>query len=70
MQRVTPGIKDDFVPLEEELQETFLPALFQDLGEVEPGRRVTRLTVKQVGLALPDPEHNATENWTASCVIT
>ena len=31
---------------------------------------VTRLPVKQAGLALADPSHTAPENWTASCVIT
>ena len=30
----------------------------------------TRLQAKQAGLALPDPTKTATENWTASCVIT
>ena len=35
-----------------------------------PGRGVTRLPVKQAGLALPDPSQTAPENWTASCVIT
>ena len=70
MQRVTPGIRDDFFPVEEELRETFLPDLFQGLGEGEPGRRVTRLPVKQAGLAILDPENTAPENWMASCVIT
>ena len=32
MQRVTTGIGDAFGPLEEALQETFLPDLFQGLG--------------------------------------
>ena len=35
-----------------------------------PERGVTRLPVKQVGLALPDPSETAPENWMASCVIT
>ena len=33
MQRVTPGIGDAFVMVEEVLWETFLPALFQGLVE-------------------------------------
>ena len=47
-----------------------MPALFQGLREGVPEQRVTRLTVKQAGLALPDPSQTAPENWTASCVIT
>ena len=70
MQRTTPGIGDAFGPVEEALQETFLPDLFQGLGEGAPGRGVTRLPAKQVGLALPDLTKTAPGNWTASCVIT
>ena len=40
------------------------------MGEGAPERGVTRLPVKQAGLALPDPTKTAHENWTASCVIT
>ena len=54
----------------EALQDTFLPALFQGLGEEAPGRGVTCLLVKQAGLDLLDPMKTAPENWTASCVIT
>ena len=70
MQRVTPGIRDAFGLVEEALRETFLPALFQGLGEVTTGRGVTRLPVKQAGMSLPDTTKTAPENWTASCVIT
>ena len=45
MHRVTPGIGDNFGPVEEALRETFLPALFQGLVEGTPGRGVTYLTV-------------------------
>ena len=55
MQRVTLGIGNAFSPVEKALQETFLPALFERLEEVAPERGVTRLPVKQAGLALPDP---------------
>ena len=47
-----------------------MPALFEGLREGVPERGVTRLPVKQAGLALPDPSQTAPENWTASCVIT
>ena len=70
MQRVTPGIGNAFNPVEKALRETFLPALFEGLVEGAPGRGVTRLLVKQVGLALPDPTLTTHENWTAFCIIT
>ena len=43
-----------------------MPALFEGLREGVPERWVTRLTVKQARLALPNPSHTAPENWTAS----
>ena len=62
MQWVIPVIGDAFGPVEQALQETFIPALFQGLGEVTPGRGVTCLPVKQVGLALSYPINTAHEN--------
>ena len=70
MQRVTLGIGDAFGPVEKALQETFVPALFEVLGEGAPERGVTHLPEKKAGLALPDPTQMAPENGTASCVIT
>ena len=70
VQRVTPGIGDAFGPAEKALRVTFVSALFEGLGYSVPERGVTRLPVKQVGLALPDPTQTAPENWTTSCVIT
>ena len=55
MQQFTPGIRDAFGLVEEALQENFLLAIFQVLEQGAPGRKVTRLQVKQAGLALPDP---------------
>ena len=69
VQRVTPGIGNDFVPVEKALRETFVPALFEGLGEGAPEREFACLPVKQAGLALLDPTLTAPENWTASCVI-
>ena len=48
----------------------FLPELFEGVGDGAPGRAITRLPVKQAGMALPDPTRTAPENWQASCVIT
>ena len=70
MQRVTPGIGDVFRPVEEEIKTAFIPELFQCVGYGAPRRAITRLTVKQAGLALPDPTRTAPDNWPASCVIT
>ena len=55
MQRVTPGFGDVVGPVESALKEIFVPALFHGLREKLPERWVTRLPVKQAGLALPDP---------------
>ena len=33
MQQVTPGVGDAFRPVETALKETFVPALFEGLGE-------------------------------------
>ena len=70
MQRFTPGIGYAFGPVEQALQETFIPALFQGLGEGTPWRGVTCLHVKKSGMEIPDPTKTAPENWTASFVIT
>ena len=70
MHRVTPIIRDAFGPAEQALQESFIPALIQGLGEGTPGRGATYLPVKQVGLALPDPTNKSPENWKASYFIT
>ena len=70
MQRVTLGVGDAFGPVEMALKEIFVLALFQGLQEGVPEQGITFLTVKQAGLALPDPSQTAPENWTASCVIT
>ena len=65
-----PGIGNAFGMVEKALWETFVPALFEGLEEVEPEQGVTGLPVKQVELALPDPTQTAPKNWTASCVTT
>ena len=70
MQRVTPGIRDALGTVEQALRDSFVPALFQGLGEGTLGRGVTHLPVKQAGLDLPDTTKRAPENWTVSCVIT
>ena len=70
MQRVTTDIRDAVGPVEQALRDTFIPYLFRGLGEVTPGRGVTRISMKQAGLTFPDTMKTAPENWTASYVIT
>ena len=70
MQPVTPWIGDVFGHVEEETAKAFLPELFEGVGDGAPGRAITRLPVKQAGMALPDPTRTAPDNWQASCVIT
>ena len=52
---------DAFGPVEEALREIFVPALYAGLREGVPERGITRLLVKQAGLALPDPTQMAPE---------
>ena len=70
MQQATPGIGNAFRPVETALKESFVPALFEGLGDGVPEPGATRLPSKQAGLDLPYPSQTAPENWTASCVIT
>ena len=55
MQCVTPGIGMASQPVEDELQDTLLPALFQGGTSQIPGRATTSLTFKQAGISLPNP---------------
>ena len=70
VQQFTPNTGDSFVLVEQVLRDIFITALYQGLGEGTPGRGITHLPMKQMGLALPDPTKTAPENWTAPCVIT
>ena len=62
VQRVTPGIGDAFVPVEEEISTAFLRELFEGMGDGAPGRAITRLPVKQAGIALPYLTRTAPDN--------
>ena len=70
MQRVTTDIRYAFLPVEQATSKYFIPALFQGLGKVTPGRGVTHLIMKQAGLDLPNLKYTAPEKWSESCVIT
>ena len=70
VQPVTPGIGDACGPVEEDIATAFLQELFKGVGDGAPGREITRLPMKQAGLALPDLTQTSPDNWQASCVIT
>ena len=70
MKRVTLGIGISFQVVEDDLRYTLIPALFQGDTNQIPGRAITGLPVKQVGINLPHPTQTAGANWTESCVIT
>ena len=65
-----PGIGNAFGPVEEDIVTAFLPALFEGVVYGVPGRAITRLPVKQAGMALPYPTQTDPDNWQVSCVIT
>ena len=70
MKQFTTNIGDDFGPVEEAIRDSFLPSLFQGVGEGSPGQGLTQISVKQSGMSLPDLKKTGSEKWTVSCVIT
>ena len=60
----------EFHPVEDEMINTLLPALFKGAISQIPGRSVNSLPVKQAGITLPSPTQTAGANWKVSCVIT
>ena len=69
MQRIKTNIGDSFRPAEKSLWDSFMPALFQGVGEGIQRRGFTHLLMKQAGLALPYLMLTDLENWTESCVL-
>ena len=69
VQSVNPGIGEDFRPVEEALQHSFLPKHFRGNTAKVLAQVVTRLQVNQAGLALLKTTLSASENWWASCVV-
>ena len=70
VQNVTSGIGMAFQPVDDKLQETFLPALFRGATSQIPERAITGRPVKQAEIALTDPSQTDGANWTSSYVIT
>ena len=57
VQQVTPGIGEEFGPVEEEIAKAFLPEFFEGVRDDAPGREITHLPVKQAGM--PPPRSDA-----------
>ena len=70
MQRVILGIRMVFQPVEDDLRNAFLLALFKGVTSQIHGILVTGLTANQDGIALPEYNHINSANWTSSYVIT
>ena len=70
MQSVTPYLGTAFQPIDDTLCSVFLRDLSKGDTSQIPGRVVTSLPVKKVGIALPDPTQTFRANWTASCFVT
>ena len=66
MKRVNPAIEDTFVSVDQVLREAFILDLLHGIGEGTHVSGVSRLPVKQAGLALTDCTKTAPENWTVS----
>ena len=59
-----------FQMAEDELRAKFIPALFMGATSQIPRRAITNIPTKQYGIAPPDPNQTARDNWMASCIIT
>ena len=56
--------------MEDELHDALLPSLFKGSKYHIPRRAVTYLSVKQAGIAQPNPTQTAGSKWEVSYVIT
>ena len=70
VQCITPDTGSAFQPVEDEIRDAFLLALFREAIYQIPGKAVTGLPVNQDRISLPDPTYISRYNWTASYVIT
>lgn len=71
IQRVIPGIENEFGPLQEAIRNHFIPALTgrPDLPADSPVSLLAHLPVRCSGLGIMDPTKTATKNYKASTVI-
>ena len=69
-QCIATDIGTALYPIEDALSNAFLPDHFEGVTSQIPGRSVTGVTVKQVGIDFLEPTQTAGANWTASCFIT
>ena len=66
----TQGLGEEFRPVEKAFWEELLLDLFLGVDTYMPRWTITRLPVKQYGLAIPDPIQTAQGNWIALYVFT
>jgi len=71
VQRVVPGIRDAFTPIEEVIAEEFIPALVGDpSANCRLLRRLMVLPGKRGGMGLPNPVLTADPSYSASVEVT
>ena len=68
--KVTPKIGEAFHLVDEALQKSFLPSLFQGDTEKAPTWGINCLKVNHAGMDIPNPTMSDWENWSDSCLIT
>ena len=69
-QCTTPHIWEALHPVEEALDEYYLPELFKGATVEVLFQGITCITVKQTVLEIQKPNLSALENWTTYCVVT
>ena len=71
MQCIVPGIEGALAPLEEAIQNFFLPAIFEEYAaNLTALRPLLGLGIGKAGLGVPDPSDTACGNLIASQLIT
>ncbi len=67
LQRTTENISELFIPIQRAIHDTFLPALFGETIALEDYRHeLSQLSIKNCGLALPNPVESAMLNHQSS----
>jgi hypothetical protein len=71
LQCIVPGIEGALAPLEEAIQNFFLPAIFEEYAaNLTALRPLLGLGIGKAGLGVPDPSDTACDNLIASQLIT
>jgi hypothetical protein len=71
LQRICPGISDEFHQVEAAVTKSFLPALLGDKTATPAAlREVIALSVRRAGMGIPDPSRTADRQYSASKEVT